>query len=285
MGLSSNVLWHQTKIDGLKGIIKEKGFFYSYSLEKIIAAEVEVEAAFPMVSFCDLPFSEIGDYLKKYGGYSIGLSREWGQRNSFSIVWYCEPSSEVLNMQIKRFVEINDLIEKDKESKDYQRFLYLFAHIKNYEGELPSRHYKKYRFHDEREIRIVPIFENLTQNNYQPYLAKEYYEDFKEKNGSSLLSPTMKLSFEWEDIKYIIVENEANIDDIKKLIQKQSGREDLRINYFTNQQVREDILGNNHNMTIALPSLNLSDFKSSVAKPRITDIDEGIKRMKKLNGK
>lgn len=27
MGLSSNVLWHQTKIDGLKGIIKEKVFF------------------------------------------------------------------------------------------------------------------------------------------------------------------------------------------------------------------------------------------------------------------
>lgn len=285
MGLSSNILWHQTKIDGLRGIIKEKGFFYSYSLEKIITAKVEVEAAFPMISFCDLPFSEMGDYLKRYGGYSIGLSREWGLKNGFSTVWYCEPGSEALNMQIERFIQINDKIEKEnKNAEDFQRFLYLFAHIKNYEGELPTRHYKNYRFHDEREIRIVPAFDNLKNNNSLPYLTNSQYNNFKEQNGSSLLRPTMKLSFDWDDVKYIIVENEANIDEIKKLIKKQSGLDNLRINYFTNQEVREDILGGNHNLPIALPSLNISNLyaNSSVAKSRVENIEESIKNFKKI---
>ena len=35
MGLSSNILWHQTTLDGLKGILNEQGFFYSYSLESV----------------------------------------------------------------------------------------------------------------------------------------------------------------------------------------------------------------------------------------------------------
>ena len=36
MGLSSNILWHQTTLDGLKGILNEQGFFYSYSLESYL---------------------------------------------------------------------------------------------------------------------------------------------------------------------------------------------------------------------------------------------------------
>lgn len=39
MGLSSNILWHQTTLDGLKGILNEQGFFYSYSLESILSRE------------------------------------------------------------------------------------------------------------------------------------------------------------------------------------------------------------------------------------------------------
>ena len=33
MGLSSNILWHQTTLDGLKGILNEQGFFYLENLK------------------------------------------------------------------------------------------------------------------------------------------------------------------------------------------------------------------------------------------------------------
>ena len=83
MGLSSNILWHQTTLDGLKGILNEQGFFYSYSLESILSRESKnnLNVAFPMVSLCDLPFSELNDYIKKYGGYLIGMKRTWGKSN------------------------------------------------------------------------------------------------------------------------------------------------------------------------------------------------------------
>lgn len=80
MGLSSNILWHQTQKDALKKILKQKCFRYSYSLEHVEAKNDTLECAFPMLSLCDIPFADIEDYLTKYGGNSIGLSREWGEK-------------------------------------------------------------------------------------------------------------------------------------------------------------------------------------------------------------
>ena len=73
MGLSSNILWHQTTLDGLKGILKEQGFFYSYSLESILSRESKnnLNVAFPMVSLCDLPFSELSKAEQEYINYGV----------------------------------------------------------------------------------------------------------------------------------------------------------------------------------------------------------------------
>lgn len=48
MGLSSNVLWHQTKKDGLMGILKAKKLYFSYSLENILSFREIGGIAFPM---------------------------------------------------------------------------------------------------------------------------------------------------------------------------------------------------------------------------------------------
>lgn len=165
MGLSSNILWHQTTADGLRGILKEKGFFYSYSLETISSTDIVVNAAFPMISVCDFPLCEIGEYLKRYGGYSIGLSREWGGKNGLSPVWYCEATSSVLKMQLSRFKEVSkSYFNNDIAREDFNRFLHLFSYMKNYEGVLSKKGYKIYRFYDEREFRIVPTID-LQQKN------------------------------------------------------------------------------------------------------------------------
>lgn len=37
MELSSNVFWHQTDYNGLRGIIKEQGLYYAYSKEDLRA--------------------------------------------------------------------------------------------------------------------------------------------------------------------------------------------------------------------------------------------------------
>lgn len=88
MGLSSNTFWHQTRKDGLKGIINSQCLYYGYSLEDLTPAGYNVKFAYPMVSVCDLPLSETGNYLKKYGDYTLGFSSEWGKKHGFSTVWY-----------------------------------------------------------------------------------------------------------------------------------------------------------------------------------------------------
>ena len=156
MGLSSNILWHQTKKDGLRGIIKNKCLYYSYSVEDIIGYD-KYKFAYPMVSVCDLPLAETGNYLKKYGDYTIGFCAEWGKRNNFSAVWYCDQNSlalkTIIDMLARKFNTFRFETEKDE---DYQRIIYLLSYIKLYEGPLPKRNYKKYRFYDEREVRRVP---------------------------------------------------------------------------------------------------------------------------------
>lgn len=188
-----------------------------------------------MLSLCDIPLADILDYLEKYDGYSIGLSREWGKKHNMSPVIYCEPTSNLL-------IDIQDLIINHNNNINIY-FWKLFSHIKNHEGKLPKFNYINYRFYNEREIRITPQFEELKQNNINPLLNKqEYYEYKQNHNNSPLLPEMLYVPFDYSDIKYIIVKNEDDIDDFKKII-----GDTAKINYFTIQQVKKDIIGIDHN--------------------------------------
>lgn len=251
MGLSSNTLWHQTKKDGLKGIIKDKCLYLSYSLEDMTSLGYTAKFAYPMVSVCDLPLSETGNYLKKYGDYMIGLSAEWGARNNFSTVWYCGNKTfslhTVLGMLTRKIIEFGDKIDDDE---DYQKIIYIMSYIKQYEGPLPKRHYKNYRFYDERELRFVPDYDVLKEFGEKPFLWD--YEGYKKSHkNSSLLTKELNVMFDWEDIKYIIVETEDEKNEFWKLIENRSGRRDLHIPILTNREVKEDIIGTSHDVRLS----------------------------------
>lgn len=246
MGLSSNTLWHQTKKDGLKGIIKNKCLYLSYSLEDVTSTRYSAAFAYPMVSVCDLPLAETGNYLKKYGDYTIGFSASWGKRNHFSAVWYCDQNSlalkTIVEMLAKKIGVFGDNVESDTE---YQKIVYLLSYIKQYEGPLPKRNFKNYRFYDERELRFVPDAETLKSVGEKPMLWN--YEAYKKAHKDSVLLPkTLNIPFEWDDVKYIIVEKDSEKLEFKQLISKLSGRDDLNISYFTNKEVKEDIIGGSH---------------------------------------
>ena len=96
MGLSSNILWHQTSEDGFYEILKSRELRYSYSLERIILLFGLKPVAFPMISVSDYPFSEIGNNKWTYGDYCIGFSQKWGEHVGFSPVCYCSYGSRIL---------------------------------------------------------------------------------------------------------------------------------------------------------------------------------------------
>jgi hypothetical protein len=79
-----NHIFHYTKsLQSLTGILKN-GFVPSYCLERI---NKELAYYIPMVSFCNIPLSDVGDYIF-YGRYGIGLSLDWAMTNRISPVAY-----------------------------------------------------------------------------------------------------------------------------------------------------------------------------------------------------
>ncbi len=75
------------------------------------------------------------------------------------------------------------------------------------------------------------------------------YSDYKVRhNDSPLLPKSLKLPFEWNDVKYIIVEKEEEKNEIRDLIEKQAQRRILNISFFTNKEVKEDVIGLSHDV-------------------------------------
>lgn len=274
MGLSSNILWHQTNKNGFYSILKTKKLLYSYSLERVVPAFKMDPIAFPMISMCDYPFSEIGNNKWTYGNYCIGFKRSWGEKVGFSPVWYCSIGSRGLR-------QLDVLLEEGikKESKGiFGVAMFLFAHIKFDQAPLKvnKRIFNKYRFYDEREWRIVPYITETDSAELYPFLTESGYKEYKQThNGNSHLG--IGVEFDYDDINYIIVENEEDVHCTREIVGE-------RIHVFTKNEVVEDVIGVGHHEEI-IPSPEQQDFEA--AKRHIERIGsmliEGLKKRKKGN--
>jgi hypothetical protein len=106
-----------------------------------------------MVSFCDIPLSEIKNHIDSYGSYGIGLSKEWGKRNRLNPVLYVEQDSFLsrsYERALSRFVleeaRLNEVTDPDRLA-----VLDVLRYIKNYEGSLTrsnGHHIPLYRYSD-----------------------------------------------------------------------------------------------------------------------------------------
>lgn len=247
MGLSSNILWHQTNYQNLTKILEEKELRYSYSLERCFSIfgedekENEYKLAFPMISMCDFPFSEITDYMGKYGNSILGLSRNWGLQKGFCPVWYCSDDSKIIEY-LRHYCE---KIIREEKYGNLGILLHLLSYMKPFESELKTRKYKNYRFYDEREIRLVaPLNKTNFPDGTTPILLSGQYNTYKEKHGNSLLN--FGVDFDWGDIKYIVVDKCSQIKKIRELLEK-FGCTNENIMIFDSAQVKEDFIGVDHN--------------------------------------
>jgi hypothetical protein len=94
--ISANTLFHFTsKLDYITNILTNE-FTPRYCMESFGYLNEEnnlLEIALPMVCFCDIPLSQIRNHIKNYGGYAIGLLKEWGISNGINPVMYSLPDS------------------------------------------------------------------------------------------------------------------------------------------------------------------------------------------------
>jgi hypothetical protein len=225
MGLSPSTLFHLTekKLD-LKGILSET-FKLKYCTETI-QLKKPFEIMVPMVSFCDIKISEIVDHIDKYGSYGIGLSKTWAIRQRLNPVYYVNTKSNLSANFIEAVKEMRDNIDLKNINSEFHQFLYavdLLRNMKCYEGVLDrkGKKDKNYRFADEREWRYVPEMTTDLKPKIKPWTLKHIYLANKNLFDDSLKNE--RLAFKADDIHYILVAKDSEINEIIKHIEDTKG--------------------------------------------------------------
>jgi Putative abortive phage resistance protein AbiGi, antitoxin len=257
--LSSNTLFHFTNsAERLISILKHE-FKPRYCLEDVGYIIPEHfgndELAIPMVCFCDIPLSKIKYHLSFYGNFGIGLSKEWGVRNNISPLTYINKQSAYMTFLSNILTASFDGHNKETPNGkllDSVRLnaLNLIRYYKPYEGKFwrNGAYLEKVRFYDEREWRYVPEVEiNSSNDNLRFWInKKDYLDEIYRSDLNERLSEKYKLQFEPNDIKYIIVETEAQIPSIIRAVEQIKGKYDketikvLLTRIVSKEQIIED---------------------------------------------
>ena len=249
--LSPNTLFHFTpSLDNLLGILRDT-FYPRYCYDEFDLVDNDsrrfIEDAIPMVCFCDIPLSLLINHITTYGQYGLGMTKEWGLRKGLNPVIYFNKNSHLA----KRFsVLTNSLLWKRTVAG--QAVNEIMGYIKPYEGTLyrNGRDVKKnVRFYDEHEWRYVPDRSILSDNGIETSLQRHIYLNqnaLREANHKLEMEAT-RLSFNADDIKYIIIKDEDQINimitrirDIKGSRYNKDTVDKLVSRIITVRQLKED---------------------------------------------
>lgn len=243
--ISSNTIIHFTKTkDALAGILQDN-FKIFYCKETFRLNEKNYNARVPMVSFCDIPLSQIREHIDKYGCYGIGLTREWAERNRLNPVLYVDSKSNLAESLVETFKAYIVDAGDDEENDVAQRNLMdILRYMKNFEGKLSrkNKEIEKYRFADEREWRYVPPFAELEAFMTADSSYRKNPEQFDAQTQD------LRLNFEPNDIKYIVINTDAEIPEFIRILQDAKGVkysfadvQRLTTRILTAEQIREDM--------------------------------------------
>lgn len=250
MALYPNILFHFTKKNSLYEILNNT-FKVSYAGERILGGNKTKEFAVPMVSFSDLRLSELKDNIGTYGKFGIGLTKEWAIKNGLNPVMYASQES----LFTENFIDaIEDFFSLVNESDDttgryetaYNNTLNTLRYIKNYKGDLirPGKNTtKNYVFANEREWRYVPpITENILS-----FVPMQKIQTSSQKAQFNQKVKHLKLGFQPDDIQYLIVENDNDINDLISHLRHVKGRfspktvDRLASRILTYNQIENDV--------------------------------------------
>lgn len=250
MALYPNILFHFTKKNSLYDILGST-FKVSYAREKILGGNTIKEFAVPMVSFSDLRLSELKDNIGTYGKFGIGLTKAWAINNGLNPVMYASQQSLFTENFIRATEEFFNLVIKTNDTSGkyetaYNNTLNTLRYIKNYKGDLirPGMNTKKnYVFANEKEWRYVPpITENILA-----FVPINQIRTSKQKSQFNQKAKHLRLNFEPDDIQYLIVENDQDINDLIRHLREVKGRfsydtvDKLASRILTYEQIENDI--------------------------------------------
>lgn len=250
MPISANTVFHFTSDKNSLRKILEESFRVFFCKERLELDKNNIEYYVPMVSFCEIPLSQIKDHISKYGNYGIGLTREWAVKNALNPVLYLEKASSLAKSYDACFnyLASNSVTHPPEFEKDFlSNFSDVLRYLKNYEADLWRKGMltvKNYRFADEREWRFVPP----VNSEIDMFLSMSEFSDSDLKRKAEEKLGDLRLELEPNDIKFIIINDDDEIGDfINHLRSVKGGKyslhdiERLTTRIFTTKQIKEDI--------------------------------------------
>lgn len=250
MALYPNILFHFTNRQSLYAILNST-FKVSYARERILGGTKIKEFAIPMVSFSDLRLSELKDNIGTYGKFGIGLTKEWAIRNGLNPVMYASQNSLFTENFMKGLEDFFKLVTNSDDTSGryetaYNNTINTLRYIKNYKGDLirPNKKtIKDYVFANEREWRYVPPI----TDEFLSFVSIDKIRTSQQKSEYNKKVSHIRLNFKPDDIKYLIVEKDRDINAlIGHLRQVKDGFSDdiidrLASRILTYEQIERDV--------------------------------------------
>lgn len=173
--------------------------------------------AYPMSCFCDIPLSKITAHTDFYGGFGLGMTKEWGIRKRLNPIFYLSDNSIIPNL-IQSFLLKTapiDFWKSIKSEKTNQNtIVQLMKFLKPLRGKMKVNGTEVTKnFDEECEWRYAPASdENNLFPNFLPNFLANNNEELQDSN--IVTKKVASLNFEPSDIKYIFVPEDSNIPTI-----------------------------------------------------------------------
>lgn len=222
--ISSNVLCnYMKKQEYLDLILKNAAIIPRYVLENLdyLSLGNVRSICFPMTCFCDIPFSKVSTHMSRYGEYGIGLDKQ-AVLNKYRVqpIHYMSGASPLIDdfrqaFQTARSEKLEGasktLAAYLTSSLMYMKPISGFEENKDGEKEL-------YVYQDECEWRYIPS-DNFPDELHLILKQNETSVRAKEKYSMALRNHTeCWLSFDWQDVRYIMVPDEMAVKHTIKTI-------------------------------------------------------------------
>lgn len=219
---SANTFFHfMDKEKYLHEIIKDKKMYPRFCEEDISSLDLDIKSIrIAMKCFCDIPLHLVSEHKKEYGSYCIGLSKEWGMRNGLQPVIYYNTDSSFTNVFKTSYNAAMKYAIDDTLIDEVGGIInHAFKYIKPVIGsDLKTKKIKD--FTDEKEWRYVP---NITDLDFSEVLVKKGIikdQQLIEKYNQNIKESKYCLSYDYDDIKYLFVNNDSQRRRLIKLINK-----------------------------------------------------------------
>lgn len=228
---SANELFHFTdKYNSIKSILNDKfkPFFCIEDISYMYEEKRNMIFAYPMVCFCDIPLERIVVHRENYGNYGIGLKKEWGIKNHFTIVSYSFPESlksVSFRLLIDYYSEMSENLNEELRFKFKNSLNLQLMTSKPYKGKAFNKADRtwsenKVRFYNEREWRFIPLVNGLSWSFTLNEFSSNYEALFEAiAEEQTKIQEKYKLDFTVDDITHIFLrdrkEKQKLINDIR----------------------------------------------------------------------